>query len=282
MMFLSITILALLSHAATEVVSMDVNSAVDNAGATAAAAAAAAPPQQSYSRHPMTRVMCSQQPKKTCYGFALDPVAEVDGVCGWSPSENKCAVVSIGEEPKEGTMCMMHRTLAACINGHPSGVGQQGAGMGMGMGAGMPGMGMGMATAMDIIDPIERVCAWNPYTGMCKDGQLEEEPGDFAFGAGSASGCAWGNPTALTCPMPLCRWSGTACVSSGLNFDWVRVTPLQKTHQPSTKTEKETSPWTLAAYSAGAFCVGLACATAIMRFGTRKTALSQFTQERLV
>merc|ERR1719493_175844 len=249
------------------------------AAAAAAAGAAALPTQQTYTRHPMTRVMCSQQAKETCYGFALDPVAEVDGVCGWSPSENKCAVVSIGEEPKEGTMCMMHRTLAACINGHPSGVGQQGAGMGMGMGG---AMGMGMATAMDIIDPIERVCAWNPYTGMCKDGQLEEEPGDFAFGAGSASGCAWGNPTALTCPMPLCRWSGTACVSSGLNFDWVRVTPLQKTHQPSTKTEKETSPWTLAAYSAGAFCVGLACATAIMRFGTRKTALSQFTQERLV
>merc|ERR1712242_402074 len=84
----------------------------------------------------------------------------------------------------------------------------------------------------------------------------------------------------MGCPVPLCRWSGTACVSSGLNFDWVRVTPLQKTHR--SKTEKETSPWTLAAYSAGAFCVGLACATAIMRFGTRKTALSQFTQERLV
>lgn len=266
MLFLSITILALLSHATGVVDSTPV-----------------APTKQTYSRHPMTRVMCSQQAKETCYGFALDPVAEVDGVCGWSPSENKCAVVSIGEEPKEGTMCMMHRTLAACINGHPSGVGQQGAaGMGMGMGIGGAALDPVAMTQMDIIDPIERVCAWNPYTARCKDGQLEEEPGDFAFGAGSSGGCAWGNPTAQTCPMPLCRWSGTACVSSGLNFDWVRVTPLQKTHQSSTKTEKETSPWTLAAYSAGAFCVGLACAIAIMRFGKRKTALSQFTQERLV
>merc|ERR1711879_222590 len=153
---------------------------------------------------------------------------------------------------------------------------------GMGMGAGMPGMGMGMATAMDIIDPIERVCAWNPYTGMCKDGQLEEEPGDFGMGAGSNAGCAWGNPTETTCPRPLCAFINGACVSSGLNYDRMRVVPLQKAHPFSTNTEKETSPWTLAAYSAGAFCVGLACATAIMRFGTRKTALSQFTQERLV
>jgi len=266
MLFLSITILALISHATDAAASADSTPGMPTA--------------QTYSRHPMTRVMCSQQAKETCYGFALDPVAEVDGVCGWSPSENKCAVVSIGEEPKEGTMCMMHRTLAACINGHPSGVGQQGAGMGMGMGIGGAALDPVAMTQMDIIDPIERVCAWNPYSGMCKDGQLEEEPGDFAFGASSNGGCAWGSPTAQTCPAPLCRWSGTACVSSGLNFDWVRVTPLQKTHQ--SKTEKETSPWTLAAYSAGAFCVGLACATAIMRFGTRKTALSQFTQERLV
>jgi len=262
MLFLSISILAISSYAAAD------------------ATSSVAPSQTTYTRHPMTRVMCSQQTKQTCYGFALDPSAEIDGVCGWSPSENKCAVVSIGEEPKEGTMCMMHRTLAACINGHPSGMGQQRAGMGTGMGAAAtdPIAMMAMMRA----DAIERVCAWNPYTGMCKDGQLEEEPGDFAMGSGSNAGCAWGNPTESTCPRPLCQFINNACVSSGLNFDWMRVVPLQKTHPFSTNTEKETSPWTLAAYSAGAFCVGLACATAIMRFGTRKTTLSQFTQERLV
>merc|ERR1719356_846895 len=123
MLFLSISILAISSYAAADATSSD------------------APSQTTYTRHPMTRVMCSQQPKQTCYGFALDPSAEVDGVCGWSPSENKCAVVSIGEEPKEGTMCMMHRTLAACINGHPSGMGKQGAGMGMCINGHPSGMG---------------------------------------------------------------------------------------------------------------------------------------------
>lgn len=236
--------------------------------AAVADAATSAPSQTTYTRHPMTQVMCAQQTQQTCYGFALDPSAEVDGVCGWSPSESKCAVVSIGEEPKEGTMCHMHRTLAGCINGHPSGVGKH---------TTPAGTDPFTMMAMGIADPIEHVCAWNPYTAMCKDGQLEEEPGDMGMGAGSNAGCAWGNPTAETCPTPLCRWSGTACVNSGVKLDKLS---LRKTH--SAKIEQETSPMTLAAYSAGAFCVGLASAIGIMRLGTRKNTLSQFSQQRLV
>eukprot|EP00492_Amphilonche_elongata_P001068 TRINITY_DN1644_c0_g1_i1.p2 TRINITY_DN1644_c0_g1~~TRINITY_DN1644_c0_g1_i1.p2 ORF type:complete len:124 (-),score=15.45 TRINITY_DN1644_c0_g1_i1:455-826(-) len=115
-------------------------------------------------------------------------------------------------------MCMMHRTLEACINGYSMGMGQQGA-------ATDPmGMMYGMA------DPIEVVCAWNPFTGMCKDGQLEEEPGDsgWGLGAGANSGCAWGIPNEMTCPRPLCQWTGSSCISSGMNWEWKVVVPLQK------------------------------------------------------
>eukprot|EP00493_Phyllostaurus_siculus_P023969 UN24306 len=48
------------------------------------------------------------------------------------------------------------------------------------------------------------------------------------MGIGANSGCAWGGPNEQTCPRPLCQWTGTACVSSGLNFNQMRVVPLQK------------------------------------------------------
>jgi len=221
---------------------------------------------ETYSRHPMTVVLCGQQIKQECYGIAGDITAEQDGVCGWSPSEGSCAVVSIGEEPKEETTCFMHTTISACINANRDPAEAMG----------MPGLvGSGM------VDAIERVCAWNPYSATCKDGQLENEPGDFTFGRGTGRGCAWGNPTETTCPAPLCRWNGRFCVSSGLgglwNFDVMPVT-LQKTHDSessSSKKEKGTDTWALVGYSCGGFAVGLVLALAYVNLRSQKSQLSE-------
>jgi len=216
---------------------------------------------ETYSRHPMTVILCGQQIKQECYGIAGDVTAERDGVCGWSPSEGSCAVVSIGEEPAEEQTCFMHRTIADCINSNRDPA---------------EAMGMPQLVGSGMIDAVERVCAWNPYGATCKDGQLENEPGDFTFGRGTGRGCAWGNPTAATCPVPLCSWNGRSCVSSGLgglwNFD---VMPLQKTHDSESSSKKETTDtWALVGYSCGGFAVGLVLALACVTLRSQKSQMS--------
>jgi len=247
MLLLSISLITILTHAAAD------------------AEAPASPPAVAYTRHPMTPVFCWRQTRAQCYGIAADITAETDGVCGWSPSEGQCAVVSIGEEPKEGSMCFMHRTLADCIASNVD-----------------PSSAFGFSMPLGQFDAIERVCAWNPYSATCKDGQLENEPGDFTFGRGTGRGCSWGNPTAASCPRPLCMWTGAACVGSGMkmwNFD---VMPLQSTHE-SPKPKKSSDYFAIAGYAVGGFGVGLALACGYVNLRSRKTFLTEpLSMERVV
>lgn len=251
MLFLSLSLITILIH--SQETTSDGNAEVTVTQAPAASGPIA------YQRHPMRPVTCAQLPKAQCYGIAADLTAEQDGVCGWSPTEQQCAVVSIGEEGKEGSMCFMHKTLASCIasNVDPTA---------------MFGVPPGMA------DPIEHVCAWNPYMAMCKDGQLEEEPGDMSFGVGTGRGCAWGNPTALSCPAPLCVWSRTAnaCVGSGMSIS------LAKTLE-TTKPEKSVDAFAIAGYALGGFGIGLALTCGYVHMRSRKSYLSQpLSMERVV
>jgi len=212
-----------------------------------------------YTRHPMSVVICGNQVKSECYGIAGDLSAEQDGVCGWSPTEGSCAVVSIGEEPKEGAPCFMHKTIADCINSNVD-----------------PASSLGIGPGM--VDAIERVCAWNPYSATCKDGQLENEPGDFTFGRGTGRGCAWGSPTAETCPLPLCRWNGRFCTSSGMgglwNYDVVPVA-LKNTHSSPSSPSKRSDTFAAVGYCFGGFGLGLVLALAYVNCRRRKNPLSE-------
>jgi len=181
-------------------------------------------------RHPLTRVQCTQQSQATCYGLAADKTAEQDGVCGWSAQLRRCVVVAIGEEGKEGNTCMMHRTIAAC-NGATAMPGQ------------LPNAILPMAE-----EGVDTVCAWNPFTNTCKDGQLESEAGDgMGFGMATFDVCNIGK-TPANCPMPYCQWLHNSCVPGA------GVAELQKTHNAQ---EEKYSTSLLAGISAGAFFFGL-------------------------
>jgi len=253
MLLLSISLITILTHAAA-----DANTEIT------VTEAPASPPAVAYTRHPMTPVFCERQTKALCYGIAADITAETDGVCGWSPSEGQCAVVSIGEEPKEASMCYLHRTLADCISSNVD-----------------PATQMGLPMPPGAFDAIERVCAWNPYSATCKDGQLENEPGDFVFGRGTGRGCAWGNPNALSCPRPFCMWTGAACVGSGRNMWNFDVMPLASTHE--SKPEKSSDTFAIAGFAVGGFGIGLAMACGYVNLRSRKSYLTEpLSMERVV
>jgi len=198
-------------------------------------------------RHPLTRVMCGQQSQQTCYGLAADKTAEQDGVCGWSAQLRRCVVVAIGEEGKEGNTCGMHRTIAAC-NGATA----------------MPGT-LPSALLPMAEEGIDTVCAWNPFTNTCKDGQLESEAGDGqGFGMASFDVCAIGK-TPANCPPPFCAWLNNACVPG--------MSELEKTRtQGAADTQKEKYSTTLlAGISAGAFFFGLVGTFAMARTCTKNS-----------
>lgn len=230
----------------------------------------------------MTQAMCADQTRETCYGFALDKGAEYDGVCGWSPLQNACAVVSIGEEPKEEAMCHMFKSIRDCNGGSPF-MGKMGAGMG-----GMPPSGAS-AGFIGELEKTDWVCAWNPLHSICKDGQLENEVGDLMFGPGgipALSGCAWGNPTRDLCPEPLCKWT-TKCVSAGWNpFQGSRALPLRRTKpQTEESTSTNPNPWMLTAW---AYIMGLVFAAGFVSFVcvfkqcTKQTSNNAVSLDRLI
>jgi len=184
-------------------------------------------------RHPLMRVMCGQQSQQTCYGLSADKTAEQDGVCGWSAQLRRCVVVAIGEEGKEGNTCALHRTIAAC-NGATA------------MPGTLPGAILPMAE-----EGVDTVCAWNPFTNTCKDGQLESEAGDGqGFGMATFDVCNIAKDP-RNCPTPYCSWLHNSCVPG--------MSELQKTRtQGAADTQKEKYSTTLlAGISAGAFFFGL-------------------------
>jgi len=199
-------------------------------------------------RHPLMRVQCTQQSQQTCYGLAADKTAEQDGVCGWSAQLRRCVVVAIGEEGKEGNTCMMHKTIAAC-NGATA------------MPGGLPGAMLPMAE-----EGVDTVCAWNPFTNTCKDGQLESEAGDGAgFGMATYDVCNIGKDPS-NCPVPFCQWLHNSCVPG------VGGIELQKTHSVQ---EEKYSTSLLAGISAGAFFFGLVGTFVVARRCNQKSKFSE-------
>jgi len=199
-------------------------------------------------RHPLMRIQCGQQSQMTCYGLAADKTAEQDGVCGWSAQMRRCVVVAIGEEGKEGNTCMMHQTIAAC-NGAIA----------------MPG-GLPSAMLPVAAEGVDTVCAWNPFTNTCKDGQLESEAGDgVGFGMATFDVCNIGKDP-QNCPVPFCQWLHNSCVPG------VGGAELQKTHNVQ---EEKYSTSLLAGISAGAFFFGLVGTFVVARSCNQNSKFSE-------
>lgn len=188
----------------------------------------------------------------TCYGLSADLSAEYDGVCGWSAQQGRCVVVSIGEEGKEGAMCQMHRTIAECNGGSMMGFGQQ------------------IVPPM-MTEGIDNVCAWNPFTNSCKDGQLENEAGDGAgFGFASFNVCS-GGVTPQNCPQPFCMWNGAGCVPNAM------MGPnLKKEHPQQQESHSESEDrYLLAAVAGSAFIIGLGVTFVASRIFSTKSSFQE-------
>lgn len=208
-------------------------------------------------RHPLVRIRCGSQPQASCYGLSADLTAEYDGVCGWSAQQNRCVVVSIGEEGKEGAMCQMHRTIAACNGGGLGGFGRQI----------VPPMGM-------MGEGIDNVCAWNPFTNSCKDGQLENEAGDGAgFGFASFDVCSRGtNPQ--QCPMPYCSWNPT--LNGGQGGCVPGLSPnLKKAHAKQKNAANGNDVYLLAGVAGSAFLFGIGLTFIASRWCLSKSSFQE-------
>lgn len=207
-------------------------------------------------RHPLVRIMCGMQSQMSCYGLSADLSAEADGVCGWSAQQRRCVVVSIGEEGKEGAMCQMHRTIAACNGGSMMGFGQQ------------------MVPPM-MTEGIDNVCAWNPFTSSCKDGQLENEAGDGAgFGFASFNVCS-GAVNPMSCPQPFCIWN--AAGNGGVGGCVPGMGPnLKKEHPQKQESHSETEDrYLLAAVAGSAFIIGLGVTFVASRLFAAKSSFQE-------
>jgi len=117
---------------------------------------------------------------------------------------------------------------------------------------------------------IDNVCAWNPFTNSCKDGQLENEAGDGAgFGIASFSVC--NGVQAANCPAPFCFWTGSGCVPSPNMPNLKKEQPQQE----ESHSENEDPWYLLGAVAGSAFILGLGVTFVATRLFASKSSFQE-------
>jgi len=139
----------------------------------------------------------------------------------------------------------------------------------------MMGFGQQMVPPM-MTEGIDNVCAWNPFTSSCKDGQLENEAGDGAgFGMASFNVCS-GAVNAMSCPAPFCMWNAAGNGGVGGCVPGMMGPNLKKEHSQKQESHSETEDrYLLAAVAGSAFIIGLGVTFVASRLFAAKSSFQE-------